>query len=346
MPSRFVLVVDTSPVSWQRIGRALSGSPCFAMSARSAGDAEVAARAGQLAVVVASMRLPDATGYELARRLREIQPGLIVALLVDGRDAYDPAQGAAAGVWGSLEWPCAADRLRRALDAALEAALSAPQGAEPPTDLSPSPSAVARMNREVEELSPVSVKAIPLGEPPVSTSPMASGAPYEIPGDALEAMPAEALEAMPAELGEAAPAAPSVARFSPAEEDMLHTEDGLVPPVSDEEPLPTSRLTPLDPLPPIEDERVASFLPRDWRAYPPVRVDPAAVSPAIERAILEVLPEVVDVVLRRALATSPILRELIEVAVDEAVRAQMGPIARRVIEERLAEIEAAAEDGA
>jgi hypothetical protein len=34
----------------------------------------------------------------------------------------------------------------------------------------------------------------------------------------------------------------------------------------------------------------------------------------------------------------------VEVAVDEAVRAQIGPIARRVIQERLAEIEAAGDE--
>jgi hypothetical protein len=93
------------------------------------------------------------------------------------------------------------------------------------------------------------------------------------------------------------------------------------------------------------DERVASFLPREWRTYPPVRVDPDVVGPAIERAILEVLPEVVEMVLCNALQRSPALRDLIEVAVDEAVRAQIGPIARRVIRERLAEIEAGEDAG-
>jgi hypothetical protein len=94
----------------------------------------------------------------------------------------------------------------------------------------------------------------------------------------------------------------------------------------------------------VGDERLASFLPRDWKALPPVRVDPAVVMPAVERAILEVLPEVVEVVLRQALATSPAFRDLVEAAVDEAVRAQLGPIARSVVRERLAEIEAASED--
>jgi CheY-like chemotaxis protein len=99
-----------------------------------------------------------------------------------------------------------------------------------------------------------------------------------------------------------------------------------------------------EPLPPVGDERLASFLPRDWRTHPPVRVDPAVVGPAIERAILEVLPEVVEIVLAKAFSSSRSFQDLLEVAVDEAVRAQLPAIARKVIRERLAEIEAAGED--
>jgi CheY-like chemotaxis protein len=119
------------------------------------------------------------------------------------------------------------------------------------------------------------------------------------------------------------------------------------------EPLPMDALQPEPDRPPelrmdgraaVGDERVATFLPRDWRAYPPVAVDPAVIAPAIERAILELLPEVVEAVLAKALQTSRPFRDLVEVAVEEAVRAQVGPIARRVIRERLAEIEAGGDD--
>lgn len=96
--------------------------------------------------------------------------------------------------------------------------------------------------------------------------------------------------------------------------------------------------------PAVADERMASFLPRDWRTFPPVRVDPDVVGPAIERAILELLPEVVEVVLAKALVSSPGFRDLVEAAVDEAVRAQVGPIARRVILERISEIEAGGDE--
>lgn len=92
--------------------------------------------------------------------------------------------------------------------------------------------------------------------------------------------------------------------------------------------------------PPVGDERIASFIPRDWQQLPLVQVDPAVVGPALERAILEVLPEVVEIVLRKALTSSRTFRDLVEVAVDDAVRDQVPDIARRVIRERLAELEA------
>lgn len=137
-------------------------------------------------------------------------------------------------------------------------------------------------------------------------------------------------------------------------------EDAPPAPIAEVEPdlLPMDALHPvLAPEPPAEapalppaprsapgDERLATFLPRDWHSFPPVRVDPDVVAPAVERAILEVLPEVVEAVLAKALQASPAFRDLVEVAVEEAVRAQIGPIARRVVRERLAEIEAGGDE--
>ncbi|MFZ5480032.1 MAG: response regulator [Myxococcota bacterium] len=129
-------------------------------------------------------------------------------------------------------------------------------------------------------------------------------------------------------------AEPEPAPPAPPELEMLPA-DALQP---EPEPRPESRAP--APQGAVGDERLAAFLPRDWRSYPPVSVDPAVVAPAVERAILEVLPEVLEAVLAKALLTSRPFRDLVEVAVDEAVRAQVGPIARRVIEERLREIEA------
>jgi CheY-like chemotaxis protein len=119
--------------------------------------------------------------------------------------------------------------------------------------------------------------------------------------------------------------------------DVVEAYDGPISPASDSVPPDAAR-------PSVADERLASFLPREWRSHPPVRVDPDVVGPALERAILEVLPEVVEIVLNKAFASSPAFRDLVEVAVDEAVRAQIAPIARRVIRERLVEIEAGGDE--
>jgi hypothetical protein len=91
--------------------------------------------------------------------------------------------------------------------------------------------------------------------------------------------------------------------------------------------------------PPIADERRASFLPRDWRTLPPVQVDPEVVGPAMERAILAVLPEVVEIILNKAMTSSPAFREMVEVAVEAGLREELPGIARKVIRERMAEIE-------
>lgn len=74
---------------------------------------------------------------------------------------------------------------------------------------------------------------------------------------------------------------------------------------------------------PDTDQRMASFLPRDFRQPEPVAVDPAVVGPALERAILEVLPEVVEGVLRNTLVSSPDFRDLVATAVEKAVRDEL-----------------------
>lgn len=123
----------------------------------------------------------------------------------------------------------------------------------------------------------------------------------------------------------------------------LEPEEALPSILPDSMPTP-SQVLPLTPLPPIDDERISSFIPRDFKTHPPVLVDPEVVGPALERAILEVLPEVVESVLNKALHSSPAFRDMLEAAVDEAVRARIGVIARRVIRERLLELEASADE--
>jgi CheY-like chemotaxis protein len=92
------------------------------------------------------------------------------------------------------------------------------------------------------------------------------------------------------------------------------------------------------PLP--SQDRIATILPRDYKDVPLVAVDPDVVGPALERAVMEVLPEVVEALLRNALETSPAFRDLVSVAVEEAVRTQLPAVASRVVEDRLAALEA------
>jgi len=108
-------------------------------------------------------------------------------------------------------------------------------------------------------------------------------------------------------------------------------------------PTPTEPTAPVAvplPSPPITEERLATFLPRDYREVPLVQVDPDVVGPAVERAILEVLPEVVEAVLRHALGSSTAFRDLVAAAVDESVRETLPDIAAKVVRERLALLEA------
>lgn len=142
-------------------------------------------------------------------------------------------------------------------------------------------------------------------------------------GEALRAQVEAALGAFPSE------GLPSI-------EGMEVLPDGDAAP----EPAPASGaplfLEPGLPAPAAGDERLATFLPRDWRATPAVTVDPTVVAPALERAILAVLPEVVDVVINKAIATSPAFREMLEVAVEEALREQLPRVVERVVQARLA----------
>lgn len=115
------------------------------------------------------------------------------------------------------------------------------------------------------------------------------------------------------------------------------------------EPLPAEPSFSGEPLPPYSppsaSERIATIIPRDFRDLPAPGASIEALKPALERAVMEVLPEVVEVVLRRSLQTSPAFRDLVEVAVDEAVRAHLPTIARQMVQDRLAEIEAQDPEG-
>ncbi len=108
------------------------------------------------------------------------------------------------------------------------------------------------------------------------------------------------------------------------------------------EPLPPAPAPAPPPRVPLGAERVATLLPRSYAEVPLVQVDPKVVGPALERAVMEVLPEVVEAVLRNALGTSPAFRGLVEAAAREAVDERLPGLLREMVQERIAALEAAA----
>lgn len=107
----------------------------------------------------------------------------------------------------------------------------------------------------------------------------------------------------------------------------------------DEHSASSSALPRASARPPASDERVATFIPRDYQQLEPVAVDPEVVGPAMERAILEVLPVVVQRLLRHNLSASPDFRDLVEQAVAEAVRTQLRELVEDTVRERVRERE-------
>ena len=93
---------------------------------------------------------------------------------------------------------------------------------------------------------------------------------------------------------------------------------------------------------PQEEERLATFIPRNYPKVSTAPVDPALI-PVVERVVQEVLPEVVEAVMVQSLHRSKAFRELVRLAVAEAVEMQLPIIVERLVRERLAEIEAQAD---
>jgi len=151
---------------------------------------------------------------------------------------------------------------------------------------------------------------------------------------------ADPADALPIKVPEAAAPLEPLSEYAP--------DSGAAEPLSEMlpaalEPLSSEPLPPYSP--PSASERIATIIPRDFRELSAPGASVESLQPALERAVMEVLPEVVEVVLRRSLQTSPAFRDLVEVAVDEAVRAHLPTIARQMVQDRLAEIEAQDPEG-
>ena len=219
------LVVHPNPNTQRRASQALALLGFRVVSASGVRESRMQTGSGSVDVVLSGVRLPDGSGYELARTLRESHPAALVFLLSGGFDVYDEGQAADCVVDGRVSVPFTTESLRTRIEASL---------------------------------GPLRVD--------------------EDPADPLSHKP---------------------------------------PPMRDDEPTPVAAST--NPLPPVSSERMASFVPRDGRQPEPVAVDPAVVGPALERAILEVQPEVVEGVLRSALTANPDFRSLVEKAIQDAV---------------------------
>ncbi len=272
-----VLVVDSSPITANRVREALAGSGLELVIAADRAQAEAALLRPDLGLLLISTHFPGGDGYEFAAAAHRRHAEAVIYLLCASADGYDENRATAIGVDGAIVRPFSVETVQRHIEA-----VYGPLGDEVPhLDAS-------AMSIEDEDTV-----------------------------ESVEVDPTDVVDVMEDAV-------------------VLDLESiGMIEP----DPLPAP-----EPLPDVADERVSSFVPRDWRTHPPVRVDPKVVGPAIERAILEVLPEVVEVVLAKAFLNSGSFRNLLEVAVDEAVRDQLPAIARKLIRERLAEIEAAGED--
>lgn len=270
-----VLVVDSSPITANRVRDALAGSGLELVIATDRAQADAALQRPDLGLLLISTHFPGGEGYAFARQAHRRHDEAVIYLLCSSNESFDGERAAAAGVDGPIVRPFSVETVRRHIEAVYG----------------------------------------PLTEdfPVVDVTPM-DGDLVEV-GDAAEPVEIEAGEPL----------------------DAVEVE----PPTVEAEAVGIAEP---DAQPAVGDERMASFVARDWRTHPPVKVDPKVVGPALERAILELLPEVVEVVLAKAFTHSRSFRDLLEVAVDEAVRDQLPAIARKVIRERLAEIEAAGED--
>jgi DNA-binding response OmpR family regulator len=289
---RTVLVVDPNPNTRERVASAIAGNDFEIVDAKDAPEAETAAAAKNVVLVLASASLPRGNGYDLASRLRVTHPKAVVFLLSGGFESFDSGRAQLAGVVGRIPKPFSTDTL------------------------------LFHINAAVGALSNLGHEELPVVEP------------AEIDLASVEPVPDKpadrrARRAEEDEVDAEAVTDPDIAMARAPREGELPEFDGAIQPISeDREPIVRERHKGRRPLgvpdpqyrPPTSSERIATFLPRDYEDLPRVAVDPAVVGPAVEQAILEVLPEVVETVLRRTLETSGTLRDIVDAAVEEAVK--------------------------
>lgn len=299
---RTVLVVDPNPNTLERVSRALTDSDLEILHARDASEAEDTAKGRNLVLVLASATLPNGNGYDLADALRRSHPTAVVFLMAGGFEVFDSKRAAETGVVGRIPKPFSTDTLLFHVTSAVGSLDNLGNDDELPAldgdDIAPVEVEVEDELEEEEEQKEVDGHS---SAPEPLTAPDPIPEPDELPSYAGDMEPVSA--------------APVIRKRRPE---------------TPKRPLgvPESHYRP-----PKGSERVATFLPRDYEQLPRVSVDPEVIGPAMEQAILEVLPEVVEVVLRNALATSESFQHMLELAVKEEVERQLPEIVRRNLEE-------------
>ena len=121
LKGRRVLVADQDESVRRAAHALLERYGCMVETARDAGEAIAMARISPYDVILADIRLPDMTGYDCFRRLREVQPTAPVALMT--AFGYDPSHSLVKarqeGLKTVLYKPFRMDRLLAAVEEAI-----------------------------------------------------------------------------------------------------------------------------------------------------------------------------------------------------------------------------------
>ncbi len=117
-----VLIVDDEPSMCWALGHILKGSGIVSVTATTGQEALRLAQRQRFHLAFIDAKLPDAEGVELARRIREVNPGISIVLVSGYFYGDDPEvlQASAAGVIsGFLSKPFLHDEVRAIARAAL-----------------------------------------------------------------------------------------------------------------------------------------------------------------------------------------------------------------------------------
>jgi len=246
------MVVDPNPSTSRKLEKALQGSALDVLQLRTPEETLAACQESVPVAVFSAISLPAGNGYELARRLQQVEAGVPVFLLWGGFEILDGKRAEGCGVRAGIRKPLTSDVLLDHLEGVLG---------------------------EIPE------------EPPLLDE------------EFVEEQPSEPEEILPVDSVEYLDTGPAV-----------ETEPEAI-------------------VPPVGDERIATFVPNDYDPLPPVKLDREQLSVAMERAILAVLPEVLEAVLNKALLDGGRVRGVMNEVVAEAVRESLPELVKKQLGE-------------